>query len=203
MTEKEKMISGMMYDAYDKELTAAREHIRQLAIEFNRTNEYEKEKRQEILKSLVGSLGKNVHFEPNVRFDYGFNTTIGDNCSFNFDSVFLDCAPIKIGNNVLVGPNVSFLTPIHPLVSEERNMRIYEDGSVHLFEYAKPITIGNNVWLCGGVTVNAGVTIGDDVVIGSGSVVTKDIPSGVVAAGVPCRVIRKITDEDRMENMPR
>lgn len=200
MTEREKMTSSLMYDAYDEDLTTARDYVRQLAIDFNRTNQYEKEKRQEILKNLVGSLGKNVSFEPNIRFDYGFNTEIGDNCSFNFNSVFLDCALIKIGNNVLVGPNVSFLTPVHPLVSEERNMRIYEDGSIHLFEYAKPITVGNNVWICGDVTINPGVTIGNDVVIGSGSVVTTDIPSGVVAAGVPCKVIRKITDKDRMEN---
>lgn len=200
MTEREKMTLGITYDAYDEDLVIARDYARQLAIDFNRTNQNEKNQRQDILKKLIGSLGKNVNLEPDIRFDYGFNTEIGDNCAFNFNSVFLDCAPIKIGNNVLVGPNVSFLTPLHPLVSEERNMRIYEDGSIHLLEYAEPITIGNNVWICGNVTINAGVNIGNDVVIGSGSVVTKDIPSGVVAAGVPCKVLRKITAKDKLED---
>lgn len=198
MTEKEKMIAGILYDAFDSDLIKDRKYARQLAIEYNRTNEDEKDKRQDILKKLLGSIGENVNLEPDIRFDYGYNTTIGSNCAFNFNNVFLDCAPIKIGDNVLVGPNVSFLTPVHPLVSDERNFSYEKDGSLHLIEYAKPITIGNNVWICGNVTINGGVNIGDDVVIASGSVVTRDIPSGVIAAGVPCKVIREITDEDRM-----
>lgn len=135
---------------------------------------------------------------PNVRLDYGCNTYIGSNCYFNFNCIFLDCAEIHVGDNVFVGPNVLFLTPIHPLLAEERNRRVDRDGHIHLFEYCKPIEIESNVWIGGGAIVNPGVTIGHDSVIGSGSVVTKDIPSGVIAAGVPCKVIRKVTEEDKM-----
>ena len=198
MTEKEKMIAGLLFDAYDQELIEARNDARQLVIDFNRTNENEKDERHKILKKLLGSMGNNVLFEPTIRFDYGFNTSIGDHSFFNFNSVILDVAPVTIGNNVLVGPNVSILTPLHPMVAEERNFRKSSDGTLQLIEYARPITIGNNVWIAGDVTINAGVTIGDHVVIGSGSVVTKDIPSGVFAAGVPCQVIREITDADRL-----
>src|SRR5699024_12330545 len=107
MTEKEKMISGLLYDAHDKELVEARTFARQLAIDYNRTNEHEQKERQEILNKLLGSIGENVLFEPTIRFDYGFNTTVGDNCAFNFNSVILDVAPLNIGNNVLAGHTVS------------------------------------------------------------------------------------------------
>lgn len=119
--------------------------------------------------------------------------------TFNFNSVFLECGPITIGDNVFVGPNVSFFTPVHPRVAEERNMRIAPDGRIQLLEYAKPITIGSNVWIGGGVIINPGVTIGGNVVIGSGSVVTRDIPLEVIAAGVPCRVIREIQKQVQLK----
>ena len=110
----------------------------------------------------------------------------------------MDCAEIRLGDNVFVGPNTSFLTPIHPLLARERNIRIAPDGHTYLLETCRPIMVESNVWLGGSVTVMPGVTIGHDTVIGAGSVVTKDIPSGVVAVGNPCRVLRKITEEDSL-----
>ena len=146
-------------------------------------------------------MGENVYINQNINFDYGYNTYIDDNSYFNFNCTFLDCAEIRIGKNVFVGPNVSFLTPVHPLLAKERNINIDENGNKYILEYCKPINVGDNVWIGGGAIVNPGVSIGNDTVIGSGSVVTKDIPSGVVAAGVPCRVIREITESDSIENI--
>lgn len=199
MTEREKMVAGLLYDPSDIELENQRNIARQRSIDFNRTNENQKEERIEILKSLVGHLGENVEIYPNINFDYGCNTYIGTNCYFNFNCTILDCAEVRFGNNIFVGPNVSFLTPIHPLLSSERNIRVEENGRKYLLEYCKPINIEDNVWIGGDVTVNPGVTIGHDTVIGSGSVVTKDIPSGVIAAGNPCRVLREITEADRIQ----
>lgn len=198
MTEKEKMLAGMNYKTSDRELVELRNYARDMSAKFNKTTENETELRQTILQNLLGSMGKNVEVYPVVQFDYGSNTYIGDNCYFNFNCIFLDCAKIQIGNNVFVGPNTSFLTPVHPLLSRERNIRIDEDGESYTIESCKPITIGDNVWIGGNVTVTPGVKIGHDTVIGAGSVVTKDIPPNVVAAGVPCRVIREITEADSM-----
>lgn len=199
MTEREKMIGGYLYDPTDAELCRLRTRARQAAIRYNNSGEEKQELRQEILEELLGAKGDNLYIEPNIRFDYGSNTYIGDDCYFNFDCIFADCAEIRIGSQVFVGPRASFLTPIHPLLARERNVRQDADGRKYDLEYCKPITIEDNVWLGGNVTVNGGVTIGHDSVIGSGSVVTRDIPSGVLAAGVPCRVIRPITEEDKMD----
>ena len=134
-----------------------------------------------------------------VYFDYGRNTTFGKHCDVNFGLTCLDVCPVTIGDNVLIGPNVTIATPMHPLVPEERNVREREDGSLYNLEYAKPITIEQNCWLAANVVVCGGVTIGEGSVIGAGSVVTRDIPPHSIAAGNPCRVIRQVTDEDRME----
>lgn len=198
MTENEKMLNGSLYNPFDKELFDKRVKARNLSSEFNLTKEEENEKRFKILESLLGKMGENCEFHPSIRFDYGENTFIGDNCFFNYNSVFLDCGKITIGNNVFVGPNVSFLTPVHPMLSYQRNIQKDENGNLYNLEYASPISIEDNVWIGGSVTINGGVTIGHDSVIGSSSVVTKDIPSGVFAAGNPCRVIRKITENDKL-----
>ncbi len=198
MTEREKMIAGKLYNPTDPELVALRKKVRQACIDFNKTNEDEQETRFALLHSVLKDHKKEFYFEPNVRFDYGCNTSIGENFYANYNSVILDVAPVTIGDNVMFGPNVTIATPVHPLLPEERAIQQYSDGYYDL-EYARPITIGNNVWLASGVIVNGGVTIGDNAVIGSGSVVTKDIPSGVVAAGVPCKVIRKLTPQDSVK----
>jgi len=201
-TEYEKMINGELYNAGDSELSAKRKRARQLFKEFNDTTEDESEKRYKIACELLGSHGKFFYFEPPFRFDYGINTHIGEDVFANFNLTILDCAPVKIGNQVFIGPNVTIATPVHPLLACDRNMRVAKDGSKFDYEYAKPITIEDNVWLASNVTVCGGVTIGHDSVIGAGSVVTKDIPAGVLAAGVPCKVIRELTLEDKMK-MPK
>ena len=197
MTEREKMLLGQLYNPTDPELAALSKKARQVCIEYNKTTEDEKDKRYQLLHSILKSHKENFYVEPNIRFDYGRNTSIGENFYSNFNSVILDVAPVTIGDNVMFGPNVTIATPVHPLVADERIMQQYPDG-LHDLEYAKPITIGDNVWLASGVIVNGGVTIGKNSVIGSGSVVTRDIPEGVIAVGNPCRVLRKITDKDRM-----
>ena len=139
--------------------------------------------------------------EPDIRFDYGCNTHTGRNFYANYNCVILDVAQVKIGDDVMFGPNVTIATPVHPLLARERKMRTRPDGSKYDLEYGKPITIEDGVWLAAGVTVTGGVTIGKGAVIGAGSVVTRDIPAGVVDAGVPCKVIRKLTDDDYMGSL--
>ena len=146
------------------------------------------EKRNELIRRLFGKIRDQFFIEPPFRCDYGYNISIGDNFYANYNCTILDCASVTIGDNLLFAPNVCLFTAGHPIHFEPRNQGI---------EYAFPITIGDNVWIGGGVIVNPGITIGSNVVIGSGSVVTKDIPSNVVAAGNPCKVLKAITDDDR------
>ena len=195
MTEKEKMISGKIYDPSDKELTQLRQNAHRLCTEYNVLPETD-EKRGEVLKSL-GINGSAFYLQGPVQFDYGCFTTIGVNSYANFNFTCVDCCPVTIGDNVFMGPNVSLLTPMHPLRWQDRNQYAKPDGTMTDKEYAKPITIGNNCWIAGNVTVCGGVTIGDGCVIGAGSVVVKDIPSDSVAVGNPCKVIRPITEEDK------
>ena len=199
MTEREKMLAGLLYDAGDPELLALRRRARRLCRLFEEAVEEERwEEGDRLMLELLGGAGPGLEITPPVRFDYGCNTFFGEGCYFNFGATVLDCARVEFGDHVLVGPGCSFLTPLHPLLAEERRARTAPDGRVFCLEYARPIRVGSDVWFGGGVTVNGGVTIGDGSVIGSGSVVTRDIPPGVLAAGVPCRVIRPITEADRM-----
>ena len=155
--------------------------------------------RGKIVSELVPNMGKRGFVQGPVQFDYGVFTEIGDNFYANFNLTVLDCCKVTIGDNVMIGPNVSILTPVHPLCWQDRNMRFKPDGSPYDLEYAKPITIGSNCWIAGNVTICGGVTIGSGCVIGAGSVVTRDIPENSLAVGNPCRVIREITEADRME----
>lgn len=187
-TEKEKMLQEDLYRAGDTELQADVANSRQLTRLFNNTTEEQKDYRKQLLKKIFKKTGDNIYVEPPFRCDYGTNTTIGNNFYANFDCIFLDVAPIKIGENVMFGPRVSLLTPGHPIDAIVRNSGL---------EFGKAITIGDNVWFGGNVVVNPGVTIGNNTIIGSGSVVTKNIPNNVIAAGNPCKIIREITDEDK------
>lgn len=198
MREYDKMIAGQLYNPADEELSAMRKRVRLLFGEYNRTTEDEQARRTELLAQMFGSHGSYFYCEPPVRFDYGVNTHIGDNFFSNFNLVVLDCAPVHIGKQCFIGPNVSIVTPVHPLLACDRNMRQGPNGQKFDYEYARPITIEDNVWLASNVVVCGGVTIGHDTVIGAGSVVTKDIPSGVFAAGNPCRVIRPLSEKDKM-----
>ena len=187
MTEKEKMLTGKMYIASGEELTAERLHAKELLSEFNALPPSEQERRNVILKQLLGKTEAQYYIEPPFRCDYGYNITIGKNFYANYNCTILDCAKIEIGDHVLLGPNVSLFTAGHPLEADER---------IKGLEYAYPITIGNNVWIGGGTIINPGITIGDNSIIGSGSIVTKDIPVNVVAAGNPCRIIRKLDNNE-------
>ena len=183
MTEKELMLSGELYLASDKELSDLRLRARQMTRAYNSTVESERDVRRAILNRLLGKMSPVIDIEPPFRCDYGFNIFLGDNFYANFGVVMLDCAPITIGDNVLLAPNVQLYAAHHPLDPIER---------LTLRELASPITIGNNVWIGGNAIVLPGVTIGDNSIIGAGSVVTKDIPANVVAVGNPCRVIREL-----------
>lgn len=200
MTEKEKMLAGKIYDSTDSELVALRAKAHRLSKEFNDLLENDG-RRTEILKEL-GIAGDAFYLQGPVQFDYGCFTSIGKNSYANFNLTCVDCCPVTIGDNVFIGPNVSLLTPMHPLRWQDRNQYLKADGTPTDKEYAKPITIGDNCWLAGNVTVCGGVTIGEGCVIGAGSVVTRDIPANTLAVGVPCRPIREITAEDALENHP-
>jgi acetyltransferase-like isoleucine patch superfamily enzyme len=188
-TEKEKSLAGKLYKASDYELFTERQHTKELIFRFNSLPPSEVEKRNEIIRKLFRKAGEKFIIEPPFYCDYGSNISIGNNFYSNFNLIILDCAKTEIGDNVLIGPNVGIYSAGHPVHHE---LRIPE------YEFAFPVYIGNNVWIGGSAVINPGVTIGDNSVIGSGSVVTKDLPSNVVAAGNPCRVIREITGKDKI-----
>lgn len=183
-SEKEKMLSGELYDALDPVLMKERARCRDLCKLLNDSREDETEARTGYLEALFGKK-TDAWVQPPFYCDYGSNIALGSKVFFNFNCVVLDVMPVTIGDNVLFGPGVQIYTATHPISAVERRTWL---------EYAKPITIGSDVWVGGGAIICPGVTIGDRTVIGAGSVVTKDIPSDVIAAGNPCRVIRKIEE---------
>lgn len=186
MTEKEKCKQGILYNAnYDEEILHDRAVCKELCDEYNRTKYSDTEKREEIIKKLVKSTKGNFLVEQPFWCDYGYNIELGKNFCSNHNLVILDGASVTFGDNVFIGPNCGFYTAGHPVDVEQRNEGL---------EYAHPISIGNNVWLGGNVVVLPGVSIGDNTIIGAGSVVTKDIPSNVIAVGSPCKVIKNIAD---------
>jgi acetyltransferase-like isoleucine patch superfamily enzyme len=189
MSEKEKAEKGLLYNAnYDKALIEERSFAKGLCHEYNQLHPKKVEERKTLIKKLLGKTRENFLIEQPFVCDYGYNIEIGENFYINHNSVMLDAAKITFGDNVFIAPNCGFYAAGHPLDAEQRNQGL---------EYAYPISIGNNVWIGGGVTVLPGVTIGDNTIVGAGSVVTKDIPSGVIAVGNPCRVIREITEADK------
>lgn len=194
MTELEKMKRGLGYNAFDPEIQELQEKQMRLLERFNALSQRDPN-RNEALRELMPGASKTAYFRGPLYVDYGCFTTIGENFYANYNCTILDVCPVKIGNNVLFGPNVSLLTPEHPLDYRDRYPEEGKD-----FEYGRPIVIEDEVWLCGNVTVKGGVTIGKGSVIGAGSVVTKDIPAGVIAFGNPCRVYRKIEEKDRAIN---
>lgn len=184
MSEKDKMLAGEIYDAnYDKELMQERIKIKDKCFEYNNIKPSNIKERTNIISEIIGKHKNNFYIEQPFYCDYGYNIEVGENFYSNHNLVILDGNKVKFGDNVFIAPNCSFYTAGHPLDYEMRNKGL---------EYAKPITVGNNVWIGGNVCVLPGVTIGDNVVIGAGSVVNKDIPSNCVAVGNPCRVIKQI-----------
>jgi maltose O-acetyltransferase len=183
-TERQKMLSGELYNPHDPELVAGRERARDLCQALNATRESEDVERRRILNSLFGTGGDSVWMQPPFYCDYGANIELGERVFFNFNCVVLDVCHVRIGSFTLFGPAVQVYTATHPMNAQLR--RVQEAG--------KPIEIGSDVWVGGGAIILPGVKIGSRAVIGAGSVVTRDVPEGVFAAGNPCRAIREITE---------
>lgn len=189
MTEWEKAQAGYLYDAnYDTSLLEKRNACNDLCFEYNHLKPSDAAAKAALLRRIIGKVKGSAIVTAPFYCDYGVNITLGENFYSNYNLVLLDGAPITFGDNVFIAPNCVFTTAAHPIDTAQRNAGL---------EVALPITVGDNVWFGANVTVLPGVTIGSDTVIGAGSVVTKDIPSGVVAVGSPCRVLRPITDADK------
>lgn len=184
-TEKEKMLEGEQYIAWGDEIVKDRRRARRILKEFNLVNPEDKKQALSLLKELLGSTGEYIHIEPDFKCNYGYNIHIGDNFYAGYNCVILDNAKVTIGDNCILSPQVGIYTLAYPINSEKR---------IAGYEYAEPITVGNNVWIGGGTVINAGVTIGNDVVILPGSVITSDIPQGVTAGGNPARIIKEIDE---------
>ena len=183
-TELQKMLSDELYIASDAQLVTMRSTARKLFSEYNHTSYDNMEERNRIMGQLLGKMGKNLDIQAPFYCDYGCHIFTGDNVFMNFNCIILDCAEVHLGNNVFFGPNVQVYTAYHPVLASER---------IKGPELAAPITIKDNVWVGGGAIICKGVVIGENTTIGAGSVVTRDIPANVFAAGNPCRVIREIS----------
>lgn len=197
-TDWQRMTQGRLYNCTQR--TILLRHIRALDLcdSYNRTRIWNLPRRNYLLRKLLPNAQKGCFILNDFHCEYGINITIGANFFANFDCKFLDVAPIIIGDNCMCGVGVTLATPVHPLLARDRIIQQFPDG-LHDLEYAKPITIGNNVWLASNVTVQGGVTIGDNVVVGAGSVVTRDLPPNTFCCGVPCRVVRKLDEEDAID----
>ena len=203
MTEREKMFAGKIYDPFCEGMPEERTRAHKLCRLYNKTDETHAKKREKILGKLLPNRGEGVYLQGPIYFDFGTNTTFGKGSYANFNLVVLDEGKVTIGDSVFIGPNVSFLTPIHPLRYEDRNAFFNEKtGCVTNLERAGAITIGDNCWIGGNVVFCGGVTVGAGCVIGAGSVVTRDIPPNCIAVGNPCRVLRELTDEDKLSAHP-
>ena len=187
MTEKEKMLAGKIYDASaDQELIDDRLRAKDLCYEYNALRPSRVEKREEILRELFGTTKDTFFIEQPFLCDYGYNIEVGEKFYSNHNLVILDANKVKFGDNVYIGPNCGFYTSGHPFEADDRNQGL---------EYSKPIEIGNNVWIGGNVSVLPGIKIGDNCIIGAGSIVTKDIPEDSLAVGNPCKVIKNIKEK--------
>lgn len=192
MTEREKMEAGLWYDAnFDQDLLKEREEAETLYFQFNQTSPKDAKKKEQLLKELLPNREENVNILPPFYTDYGYNCRIGEGTFINHNAYLMDGAPVTIGKHCFIGPNCGMYTANHPLNVEERNQGL---------ELAQPITVGDNVWIGADVTILPGVTIGEGSVIGAKSLVNKDIPANVIAVGNPCRVVREITEEDRISS---
>lgn len=202
MREEEKIRAGILFCPGDPELRRIKRKTHNLNVDYNQTHEYETEKRAAILSEIIGEFGEGGFIQGPIAFHYGRHTRIGRNFFGNFNLTIQDDAEVTIGDNCNFGPNVTIVTPVHPMVASERREMLNAKGEKTHLCYAKPVHIGDDCWFGASVTVCPGVTIGSGCVIGAGSVVTRDIPDNSFAAGVPCRVIREITEADSMKYAP-
>ena len=202
MREEEKIKAGILFCPADAELKEIKRKTHNLNLVYNALCDEDTEKRNAVLREIAGEVGEGTFLQGPIYFHYGKHTKIGKMLFANFNFTVQDDAEVIIGDNCNFGPNVTIVTPLHPMVAEERREMLDKDGNRKHFCYAKPVSIGNDCWLGANVTVCPGVKIGDGCVIGAGSVVTRDIPDHVFAAGVPCRVIREITEADSLRYRP-
>ncbi len=202
MREEEKIRAGILFCPGDPELKAMKLRTHRLNNDYNATYEDETEKRAAILREIIGELGEGSFIQGPIFFHYGKHTRIGRRFFGNFNLTIQDDAEVTIGDDCNFGPNVTIVTPIHPMLAGERNLMMTASGEKRRLCYAKPVHIGSSCWFGASVTVCPGVTIGDNCVVGAGSVVTRDIPANTFAAGVPCRVIRELTERDSMAYLP-
>ncbi len=200
--EEEKIFSGLLFSPGDPELKAIKLRSHNLCAAYNLTTEDETEKRAQLLKEILGGLGEGSFIQGPMYFHYGVHTRIGKRFFGNFNLLVQDDALVTIGDDCNFGPNVTIVTPVHPMLPEERFRMAGPEGEPVRLCYAKPVTIGNDCWFGANVVVCPGVTIGDGCVIGAGSIVVKDIPPRSFAAGNPCRVIRTLSEEDSMARKP-
>ena len=202
MNEEGKIQAGILFCPADPQLRAFKLKAHNLNVDYNQTHEDETEKRARILSELIGEFGEGGFIQGPIAFHYGKHTRIGKKFFANFNLTIQDDAEVTIGDNCMFGPNVTIVTPLHPMLADERKAMLTASGEEKALCYAKPVHIGSGCWFGASGTVCPGVTIGDRCVIGAGSVVTRDIPSDSFAAGVPCKVIRAITEQDSMKNKP-
>ena len=201
MTEEERIFNGMLFASEEPELVEKKLKSHRLSQEYNATYEENTQARDRILHELLGAIGEGTFMLGPIHFHYGCHTKIGAHCFMNFNFTVQDDARVTIGDHNNFGPNVTIVTPMHPMLAEERRGMVCSDGVERFLCYAKPVTIGNDCWFGANVVVCPGVTIGDNCVIGAGSVVTRDIPSNSFAVGVPARVVRTITERDSVRNI--
>lgn len=202
MNEEIKIMQGILFCPADPELKAMKLKAHNLNIDYNRLYEDETEKRNAILDVLLGSRGEGVFIQGPITFHYGTHTHIGNRVFINFNFTVQDDAEVTIGDDCNFGPNVTIVTPVHPMLPDERKRIRCADGQIRRLCYARPVKIGHDCWFGANVVVCPGVTVGENCVIGAGSVVTRDIPPNSFAAGNPCRVVREITEKDSMKYKP-
>lgn len=200
--EEERIQAGILFSPADPELKAMKLRTHDLNVDYNQTHEGEVEKRAAILSEIIGEFGSGGRIQGPIAFHYGKHTKIGKNFFANFNFTVQDDGQVTIGDDCNFGPNVTIVTPVHPMVASERRAMYDAKGNSSHLCYAKPVSIGNDCWLGANVVVCPGVHIGNNCVIGAGSVVTRDVPDNSFAAGNPCRVIREITEADSMANKP-
>ena len=201
-SEERKIMSGTLFCPGDPELRAIKLKAHKLNQDYNRLYEDETKAREAILQDLLGSIGQGTFLQGPITFHYGCHTTIGNNVFINFNFTVQDDACVTIGDDCSFGPNVTIVTPVHPMLPGERKAMLDKDGNVKHLCYAKPVSIGHDCWIGANVVICPGVTVGENCVIGAGSVVTRDIPANSFAAGNPARVIRPITEADSMIYKP-
>ena len=202
LSAEERLAQGLLFTPRDPALKAVKLKTHNLNIDYNALYEDQTEERSRILDEMLGSLGEGSFLQGPITFHYGVHTKIGNHVFINFNFTVEDDAEVTIGDHCDVGPNVTIVTPLHPMVASERLVMKDENGNDGRFCYAKPVHIGNNCWIGANVVICPGVTIGDNCVIGAGSVVLRSVPDNSFAAGNPCRIIREITEKDSMMHKP-